>query len=429
LNQCLRHTVMGLRPSLLTPEPERMDGKTVVLTGGTGGIGKEITKGLAKLNARIILASRNMEKCKEVADEIRTETNNPKIECMECNLASFESIQNFVAELRKRNETINVLINNAAVFVTDRRVNESKIELSMAVNSYGPFLLSVMLVPNLRRGAPSRVINVNCRSHKRAPDQFRLGHQDKKFLVLYSGYNLSKKVNHLWTQMYAKAFRYEGIAAFSVDPGEALTSLGANGPWYWWKRLRNRWGFLYTPAQAAMPIVFFASNDRLQKFNGAYWSRYEVERMEPKNETEADRNRLRGQYVWQIHEDHTDVIKRMEKIFDYKDYTIVTGAINELKGYYDEAKTIVTTPDGKDKEIFTYTYKEVGLPIRNNDFLLPKAKLPDPKVQLVSKHDHGIRFMFFSYPGEEKDRKETKWWFGKRDVKMGEIYYDEGRLG
>jgi NAD(P)-dependent dehydrogenase (short-subunit alcohol dehydrogenase family) len=110
-----------------------------------------------------------------------------------------------VAKIRERNETINVLINNAgnilkivvyiwlkhtserkekekkrktkdrlltslffvAVFVTDRRINTDNIELSMAVNSYGPFLLSVMLVPNLRRGAPSRVINVNCNSHRK----------------------------------------------------------------------------------------------------------------------------------------------------------------------------------------------------------------------------------------------------------------------
>jgi short-subunit dehydrogenase len=61
----------------------------------------------------ILVASRNMEKCEKLAEEIRKETNNPKIECMECNLASFESIQNFVAKIRERNETINVLINNA----------------------------------------------------------------------------------------------------------------------------------------------------------------------------------------------------------------------------------------------------------------------------------------------------------------------------
>jgi short-subunit dehydrogenase len=66
-----------------------------------------------------------MEKCEKVAEEIRKETNNPKIECMECNLASFDSIQNFVAKIRERNQTINVLINNAG----NNRVSSSSIDL------------------------------------------------------------------------------------------------------------------------------------------------------------------------------------------------------------------------------------------------------------------------------------------------------------
>jgi hypothetical protein len=62
-------------------------------------------------------------------------------------------------------------------------------------------------------------------------------------------------------------------------------------------------------------------------------------------------------------------------------------------------------------------------------FCLVARRLPDPNVKLVRKVDHGIRFMDYSYPGEDKVRKETKWWFGKKDIRMGEIYYEERRLG
>lgn len=85
---------------------ERLDGKTVVITGATDGIGKETAKELAKRGARVFLASRNLQKCEEVRKELVVETENKFIYCRQCDLASQDSIRKFAERFNAGNLTL-----------------------------------------------------------------------------------------------------------------------------------------------------------------------------------------------------------------------------------------------------------------------------------------------------------------------------------
>src|SRR5574339_251613 len=120
-----------------------MKGKRVVITGSTSGVGKEIAMQLAELGAEVIIACRDVKRGNQVASEITRRTGSSKVEVMEIDTSSQESIHQFAREFRRRYRRLNVLINNAAVSRgTLPKVNSvDGIELTFATNVLGYFLL------------------------------------------------------------------------------------------------------------------------------------------------------------------------------------------------------------------------------------------------------------------------------------------------
>ncbi|XP_069782941.1 retinol dehydrogenase 12-like isoform X2 [Narcine bancroftii] len=143
----------------------RMDGKTVVITGGGSGIGKETARELAQRGARVILACRDEVRGKQVARELREGTGNQEVVVTHLDLASLTSIRCFAEEMSHREGRLDVLVNNAGAPIGPRQVTEDGLELQMGVNHFGHFLLTLLLLDGLKCSAPSRVINVASRAH------------------------------------------------------------------------------------------------------------------------------------------------------------------------------------------------------------------------------------------------------------------------
>ena len=140
----------------------RMDEKVVIVTGANTGIGRETAANLAQRGARVILACRTMKKAQQVAKHIIKQSHNKHVCPMKLDLCSFQSIRKFVQDFKKKEDKLDVLINNAGVFGPHERViTEDGLETTFQTNHFGPFLLTLLLLPTLKSTTPSRIINVS----------------------------------------------------------------------------------------------------------------------------------------------------------------------------------------------------------------------------------------------------------------------------
>ena len=143
-----------------------MKGKVCVVTGSNSGIGKETAKALARMGATVVMAVRSRERGESARTEIVEASGNEAVDVMVCDVSSKESIGHFVGEFESRYDRLDVLINNAGAVFGRRENSVDGFESTLAVNYLGPFRLTLELLPMLRRGAPSRVVNVSSGMHK-----------------------------------------------------------------------------------------------------------------------------------------------------------------------------------------------------------------------------------------------------------------------
>ncbi|KAI5643927.1 short chain dehydrogenase domain-containing protein [Phthorimaea operculella] len=141
-----------------------LEGKVVIVTGGSSGIGLEAAKNLAKRGARVIIASRNETNLKKARDEIEEASGNSDIAYRLLDLGSLKSVRNFASETMNFEKRLDVLVNNAGAVGLPDKLTEDGLNLTMQVNYFGMFLLTYLLLPMLRTSAPSRIINSSASS-------------------------------------------------------------------------------------------------------------------------------------------------------------------------------------------------------------------------------------------------------------------------
>jgi light-dependent protochlorophyllide reductase len=138
----------------------------VIITGASSGIGLEATKILAATSPyHVVMACRNLKKSQPLCDQILKETGKNNVEVIELELGSYESIFKFVKEFKSRQYSLKVLVNNAAINATSFGLSKDGFEAVFATNHLGHFLLTHLLLDDLKAHAPSRVINVSSELH------------------------------------------------------------------------------------------------------------------------------------------------------------------------------------------------------------------------------------------------------------------------
>lgn len=134
-------------------------GKTILITGGSSGLGKECATALAKCQARVIIASRNFNKGKMAMSEIQETTGNKNVHFMKLDLSELDNVREFVNSFNRHESRLDVLINCAGIISSERN-KDGKHGLMFTCNVLGPFLLTNLLLPVLRKTGESRIINV-----------------------------------------------------------------------------------------------------------------------------------------------------------------------------------------------------------------------------------------------------------------------------
>ena len=245
--------------------------KLILITGGTSGIGKETVRGLALTGVTVVFTARDGSKGEETKKEIIEETGNRNIEYITCDLASLSSIRECAEKYQKRYKRLDVLINNAGVLPQERQESKDCIELNLAVNFLAPLLLTSLLIPLLKRSAPSRIINVSSSMHKEGEINFD-DMESKKGFDKYKAYSQSKLALILFTKKLALELDGSGVTVNALHPGVVGTEMTLKNV----RKMNPVAAFVYkrtllTPARGAKTSTYLATSPDVANVSGGYF--------------------------------------------------------------------------------------------------------------------------------------------------------------
>jgi len=252
-----------------------IEGKTCLITGSTSGIGKEVAVGLAKMKANIILVGRNKAKCQAAREEIwrnvSINTNEERVSYLLADLSSQASIHQLANEFLDGYGSLDILINNAGVFLSRRFTTVDNIEYTFAVNHLAPFLLTNLLFEKMKASSPSRVITTSSVAHRGAYINFDNLQFERGRYKGIEAYSQSKLANILFTKELARRSRGIAVTSNCFHPGGVRTNLVQNNPWYY----RLIWAiinpFLVSPKKGADTAIYLASSPKVAEISGEYF--------------------------------------------------------------------------------------------------------------------------------------------------------------
>ncbi|XP_048259619.1 retinol dehydrogenase 12-like isoform X1 [Haliotis rufescens] len=259
----------------------RMDGKTVLITGGNTGIGKATAQELMKRGARVIIACRDVVKGAAALKDIHVANSQNQGACKLLDLASFQSIRSFVDNFLQEEKKLDVLINNAAVAIGPRLESRDGYEMQFAVNHLGHFLLTNLLLDVMKKSAPSRIINVSSKGYAMGKMNFDDINSKKEYKA-FDVYAKSKLANVLFTRELSSRLRGSGVTVNCLHPGVVYTEIGRNVTqldFNWLiKFLLGTVGealyylFANTPKQGARTTVYCAVAPEMENISGKFLS-------------------------------------------------------------------------------------------------------------------------------------------------------------
>ncbi|RMG71403.1 MAG: SDR family oxidoreductase [Bacteroidetes bacterium] len=269
-----------------------MKGKTVVITGATSGIGRATALALAKQGARVIFNTRDLIRGEAVCEALQNESGNPEVEVYPGDLASFTSIREFAQDVLAATDRIDVLINNAGVWMTEFKTSEEGYEYTLAVNHLAPFLLTHLLLDRLKASAPARIVNLSSALHTRGQvvvDELGEASGEGKFdgMQLYSD---TKLMNALFSLELSRQLEGTGVTSNAVHPGLISTNLARDTN----ALMKGIFRMIGKKTRSgAEPIVHLASSPELEGVSGVYF-----DRLKPRKPASAARDTDLAQALW-----------------------------------------------------------------------------------------------------------------------------------
>lgn len=200
-----------------------MKDRTVIITGANRGLGLAITRGLARLGARIVMACRSVERARKAREVIEAETGHSDMEIMAVDLASRKSICDFASAFKSEHTALHVLVNNAGIQIPQRRVSVDGIELVFATNVLGYHLLTRELLDVLKASRPSRVVNV-ASTFAGKLDLGDLQFERRSYNNI-DAYRQSKQANRMLSWELARRLEGSGVTVNAMAPGLMMTDL------------------------------------------------------------------------------------------------------------------------------------------------------------------------------------------------------------
>lgn len=247
-------------------------GRTVMITGATGGIGLAAASALAADGAELVLVARSAERAQSALAAIRRVAPEAPIDVLRANFASLAEVADAARRFLATGRPLHVLINNAGLMNTARRLTVDGHEEMFAVNHLAHYLLTRLLLPRLQETARARIVHVASEAHGFckgiAFDDLTLGSGFRAF----PAYGHSKLANILFSNELARRLRGSGVTSNAMHPGAVASGIGS-----------NNWGlagklipalispFMRSPKRGADTAVWLAASPDVEGVTGKYF--------------------------------------------------------------------------------------------------------------------------------------------------------------
>lgn len=278
--------------------PPSMRGKVCLVTGATSGIGRASARALAAQGAEVFVLCRNRDKGETLLRELQQETLNAQLHLLVGDLARQADIHRVADQFLATGKPLHVLVNNAGIVNTERRVTADGYEEMFAVNHLGYFLLTERLRQRLIDSAPSRIVSVASGAHAfvRGMNWDDLQYERTPFKT-FTVYGQSKLCNILWTRELARQLRGTGVTANCLHPGAVGTGLATQNGALGRIVMTLLKPFFRSPEKGATAAIYLATSPDVANTSGQYY--YDRKPLEPKPWAKDD---AAAQRLWAISE-------------------------------------------------------------------------------------------------------------------------------
>lgn len=276
-----------------------MQGKTVVITGATSGIGAVAARRLAEQGARILIVARDRRRAENTLRELRAANAGQAHTAFYADLSRLREMKRVAAEIAAAEPRIDVLMNNAGLIASRNQKTEDGLGLMFATNHLSYFVLTNLLLDRLRAANGTRIVSTASEAHRRGKLDFdRLQEQKGS-----ADYGTTKLCNVLFTRELARRIAGTGPTANCLHPGFVATRFGDNagGALRTGLAVAKRL-FALSPAEGAKTMVYLASSPEVAGRSGGYY-----DRCAPAEPSRAARSDMDAQRLWQLSAEITGI--------------------------------------------------------------------------------------------------------------------------
>ncbi|MGA8045975.1 MAG: SDR family oxidoreductase [Dermatophilaceae bacterium] len=270
-----------------------MTGKTVLVTGGTGGIGLATAAALAELGARVGIVGRDPARAQAAATQLQGE--GADVDVFVADMSSQSQVRRLADQVLTAYPRLDVLVNNVGGYWATRHTTADGLERTFAVNHLAPFLLTNLLIDRLRDSAPARVVTVSSGAQAMGNIDF----DDLQGERGYSGqraYNQSKLANVMFTYELARRLEGSGVTANVLHPGVVRTNFGREDSTGWMRlMLPVIRPFMKSPNRGAATSVYLASSPDVEAVTGRYFANSKL-----KTSSKASRGAEAAARLWEV---------------------------------------------------------------------------------------------------------------------------------
>lgn len=268
----------------------------ILLTGATAGIGKATARALAPSAEKFILVARNAEKLNALVSELSNLMDADKLDTVVADLSEPSSIEKAVAEIRSRHDQIDLFINNAGGYFSDRRENSVGQEYTFALNHLGYYHLTTRLLDLVKKSPEARIVSVSSMAHSMGEINF-----DDLMLVENYGamkaYAQSKLANILFTRELSEQLENHNVTVNCLHPGVVASNFTDNMPGWVQPLMGFARIFMISPEKGAATSIFLATSPEVAEISGEYFVKKKLAKTSP-----AAKDRALAKKLWLVSE-------------------------------------------------------------------------------------------------------------------------------
>ena len=279
---------------------DTLAGKTILVTGGTSGIGFIAAHVLADMGATVVIVGRDPARTAEKVAQIQRETGNASVSALTADLSSMSQVRDLAGTFLGRYPRLDVLLNNAGAVFLSRQTTVDGYERTFALNHLAPFLLTELLLDRLKANAPARIVTVSSMAHAGQKIDFGDVNRTARGYHAWRAYGESKLANIMFT--YALARRLEGasVTANTLHPGFVATNFARNNGAISQIMMMLASPFAISPEQGAQTSIYLASSPDVAAISGKYFIKKKPAKSSDISYDEAAQERL-----WRLSEQMT----------------------------------------------------------------------------------------------------------------------------